>query len=174
MQIIPPESIQSRILVFRDERIILDADLARLYGTTTKRLNEQVKRNQKRFPEGYSFQLTEEEKREVVANCDHLKSLRFSPVCPFAFTEHGALMAATILNTETAIKTSVYIVNAFVQLRGQAGLHKDLAHNLAMLESVVGLHNEKIRSLFGAIRNLMSQRKKPASRIGFQTKTSGR
>ena len=93
------ERIERLILVIRGQRIMLDADLARLYGVSTKRLNEQVKRNRERFPARFMFQLTAEEKAEVVANCDHLQKLKFSPVLPYAFTEHGAIMAATVLNT---------------------------------------------------------------------------
>ncbi len=167
MHIIPVETIRSRILLIREKRVILDADLARLYGTSTKRLNEQVKRNQKRFPEGFLFQLNTEEKQEVVAICDHLKSLKFSPVLPYAFTEHGTLMAATVLNTDLANKTSVYIVQAFVELREQAMSHKDLLHQLNQLEFVVGLHDEKIRSLFKTIRKLVNPVKKRARSIGF-------
>ena len=92
------ERIERLILVIRGQRIMLDADLARLYGVSTKRLNEQVKRNKERFPERFVFRLTSKEKAEVVANCDHLRNLKFSPVLPYAFTEHGAIMAATVLN----------------------------------------------------------------------------
>jgi hypothetical protein len=92
--LIPVEVIEQRILLIRGQRVMLDADLAGLYGTTTKRLNEQVKRNRGRFPEDFMFQLTKKEKAEVVANCDHLAKLKFSPVLPNAFTEHGAIMVA--------------------------------------------------------------------------------
>lgn len=92
-------AIESRILLIRGQKVMLDSDLAKLYGVSTKRLNEQVKRNQKRFPADFMFKLTAKEKAEVVANCDHLSRLRFSPVLPNAFTEHGALMAASVLNT---------------------------------------------------------------------------
>jgi ORF6N domain len=167
MHIVPVETIQTRILFIRGTKVILDQDLARLYGTTTKRLNEQVKRNHKRFPVGFLFQLTAEEKREVVAICDHLKSLKFSSVLPYAFTEHGALMAATVLNTPLAIKVSVYIVQAFIELREKGTLHKDVVYKLNELEFIVGLHDEKIRSLFKTIRNLMTPKKQKAKRIGF-------
>lgn len=171
MQIIPVESIQTRILLIREQKVILDNDLALLYGTPTKRLNEQVKRNKGRFPEGFHFQLTKEEKNEVVAICDHLKSLKFSHALPYAFTEHGTLMAATVLNTPLATKTSIFIVKAFVELRERAATHKDLFQKLNQLEFVVGLHDEKIRSLFKTIRRLMMPRKKNQRAIGFRSKT---
>ena len=98
----PLPDIGTAILTVRGERVILDADLAATYGATTKRLNEQVKRNADRFPPDFSFQLTAEEKAEVVANCDHLARLKFSPVLPRAFTEHGAIMAANVLNSPRA------------------------------------------------------------------------
>src|SRR5690242_7455596 len=91
--------LEKRILSVRSEKVILDLDLAEVYGVTTKRLNEQVKRNAKRFPRDFAFCLKEDEKIQVVANCDHLARLKFSPVLPRAFTEHGAIMAATVLNS---------------------------------------------------------------------------
>lgn len=105
--LVPTEVISSRILSIRGERIMLDADLAELYGVETKRLNEQVRRNRERFPEDFMFQLTAEEKKYVVANCDHLSRLKFSPTLPYAFTEHGAIMAASVLNTLRAVEVSV-------------------------------------------------------------------
>jgi hypothetical protein len=98
--LVPIERVERSILFLRGQKAMLDADLAVLYGVTTKRLNEQVRRNAERFPEDFLFQLTPEEKAEVVAKCDHLAKLKFSPVLPFAFTEHGAIMAASVLNSD--------------------------------------------------------------------------
>jgi len=167
--IIPIGQIEQRILLIRGQRVMLDADLAGLYGTTTKRLNEQVKRNRGRFPEDFMFQLTTKEKAEVVANCDHLAKLKFSPVLPNAFTEHGAIMAASVLNTEKAIQISVYVVRAFVKLREMLSTHKELAHKLAALERKLQNHDESIRSLVVAIRQLMAppEPEPPKKRIGF-------
>ncbi len=86
---------------------MLDSDLAEIYGVTTKRLNEQVKRNKERFPEDFMFQLTTKEKAEVVANCDHLQTLKYSPNMPYAFTEHGAIMLASVLNSAVAVRASL-------------------------------------------------------------------
>jgi hypothetical protein len=148
---------------------MLDADLAGLYGTTTKRLNEQVKRNADRFPEDFMFQLTKTEKAEVVAICDHLAKLKFSPVLPNAFTEHGAIMVATVLNTKRAIQVSLFVVRAFVKLREMLSTHKELAHKLAALERKLQNHDESIRSLVVAIRQLMAppEPEPPKKRIGF-------
>ena len=110
-------TIQQRILLIRGEKVIIDADLADAYGVPTRRLNEQVKRNRERFPEDFMFQLSADEKAEVIANCDHLDKLKFSKALPHAFTEHGAIMVASILNSPKAIEVSVFVVRAFVQLR---------------------------------------------------------
>ena len=167
--LIPVEVIEQRILLIRGQRVMLDADLSGLYGTTTKRLNEQVKRNRGRFPEDFMFQLTTKEKAEVVANCDHLAKLKFSPVLPNAFTEHGAIMVASVLNTKRAIQVSVFVVRAFVKLREMLSTHKELAHKLAMLERKLQNHDESIRSLVVAIRQLMAppEPEPPKKRIGF-------
>lgn len=111
-----PAEIASRILLIRGRKVMIDADLAELYGVATKRLNEQVRRNGDRFAD-YFFQLTAAERSEVVANCDHLARLKFSPALPYAFTEHGALMAASVLNTARAVEVGRYVVQAFVQQR---------------------------------------------------------
>jgi hypothetical protein len=100
--------------------VLVDADLAEFYGVTTKRLNEQVKRNKGRFPEDFAFRLTEEERSELVAKCDYLVKLKYSPTLPHAFTEHGALMAASVLNTPQAVGMSVFVVRAFVMMRQAA------------------------------------------------------
>ena len=97
--IIPDEVVINKIIVLRSRKVMVDKDIAELYGVSTKRLNEQVKRNRKRFPEDFMFQLTHEEKAEVVANCDHLKTLKYSPNLPFVFTEHGAVMLASFFSS---------------------------------------------------------------------------
>jgi hypothetical protein len=128
---------------------MLDADLAELYGVTTKRLNEQVKRNRNRFPEDFMLQLTEEEKIDVVANCDHLKKLRFSPNLPHAFTEHGAIMLASILNSPIAVQASIHVVRAFVRLRQILASNADLARKLDTLERNMTLNSGLFLKLYG-------------------------
>lgn len=150
---------------------MLDADLAALYGVSTKRLNEQVKRNRLRFPRDFMFRLTAGEKAEVVANCDHLQRLKFSPGFPHAFTEHGAIMVASVLNTARAVEVSVYVVRAFVKLREMMSAHKELAGKLNELEKTVETHDEHIRNLFAAIRRLMAQPIKKRPRIGFRAES---
>jgi hypothetical protein len=99
--------IKKSILLVRGEKVIIDADLAEAYGVTTKALNQAIRRNADRFPSDFMFRLTKNEKQEVVTNCDHLNNLKFSPVTPNAFTEHGAIMAASVLNSPKAIEVSV-------------------------------------------------------------------
>lgn len=165
--IIPVEAIERRIFLIRHKKVMLDSDLAQLYGVSTKRLNEQVKRNRKRFPSDFRFQLSEHEKSEVVANCDHLKNLRFSPVLPYAFTEHGAIMLASVLNSFRAIEVSMYVVRAFVNLRETLAMHRTLAQKLSELERRFEKHDEEIQSLFHAIRQLMTPPEPKRGKIGF-------
>ena len=166
------EQAASRILLIRGQRIMLDVDLARLYGVSTKRLNEQVKRNRSRFPADFMFQLTSKEKTKVVAMCDHLQRLKFSATLPYAFTEHGALMLASVLNTPRAVEVSLFIVRAFVKLREKLSTHRTLALKLMELERKIQSHDEHIRSLFDAIRELMKPPEPPRRRIGFHPETS--
>jgi len=166
--IIPVERIENSILLIRGEKVMLDADLAILYGVSTKRLNEQVKRNRDRFPVDFMFQLSENEKAEVVANCDHLKRLKFSPNLPYAFTEHGAIMLATVLNSPVAVQASIQVVRAFVKLRQMLATNKDLAHKLEQLERKIEEHDEEIKAIFNAIRQLMTLPEKPKRKIGFK------
>jgi len=161
-------NIQQRILLIRGEKVIIDADLAEAYGVPTRRLNEQVRRNQERFPDDFMFPLTAEEKAEVVANCDHLEKLKFSKALPLAFTEHGAIMAASVLNSPKAIEVSVFVVRAFVQLREAIAGHKELARKMAQLEKKLGDHDEQIMVLVEAIKQLMDPKPPPKTRrIGF-------
>ena len=146
--------IESRILVIRGHKVMLDADLAELYGVETKRLNEQVRRNIERFPDDFMFQLTANEKAEVVANCDHLAKLKYSPSLPYAFTEHGAIMAASVLNSPIAIEVRVHVVRAFVRMRELVAGHKELAQKLNQLERKVGAHDKAIAEIIIAIRQL--------------------
>lgn len=165
--LIAVEQIGLRILWLRGERVMLDADLAEIYGVTTRQLNQQVKRNRERFPADFMFALSELETREVITNCDHLRHLKFSRVPPHAFTEHGAIMLASVLNSSQAITTSVQVVRAFVKLREMLSTHKELAGKLEELEKK---YDAQFKVVFDAIRALM-QPPKPAKkkgRIGFQ------
>lgn len=168
LSVLPVERVTEVILTLRGRKVIVDADLARLYGVTTKRLNEQVKRNADRFPTDFMFELTSDEKEEVVAICDHLSQLRFSHTLPHAFTEHGALMAANVLSSSQAIQCSILVVRAFVRMRELLASHTELGAKMDQLEARLDQHDDEIRAIIEAIRQLASS---PYSeehrRIGF-------
>ena len=172
--------IESRIVVLRGLRLMIDADLALLYGVTTKRLNEQVKRNADRFPGDFMFQLSAAEKAEVVANCDHLQKLKFSKVLPYAFTEHGAIQAANVLASTQAVEMGIYVVRAFVQLREALSTNAEVSKRLAELEmkteSLALSHDTfsrntrlQLRQLLDAVRELTTPPDPPKRPIGFVT-----
>lgn len=166
------EHITRTILLLRGQRVILDAELAALYGVTTKRLNEQVKRNAARFPEDFLFQLTAEEAAVLRSQFATSKAPRKdgrggARYRPFAFTEHGAIMAATILNSPRAVETSLYVVRAFVQLRELLASNAELARKLAELERKLKGHDEAITAILSAIRELMNPPAPKRRGIGF-------
>ena len=172
--------IEGRIQVIRGLRVLIDVDLATLYGVPTKRLNEQVKRNRERFPADFLFQLTAVEKAVVVANCDHLAKLKFSKVLPYAFTEHGAIQAANVLASAQAVEMGIYVVRAFVHLRDALSTNADVAKRLAELEmkteSLELSHDTfsrntrlQLRQLLDAVRELTTPPDPPKRPIGFVT-----
>ena len=164
-------TIQHRILLIRGEKVIVDADLAEFYGISTKVLNQAVRRNRNRFPEDFMFQLNKNEKMEVVTNCDHLERLKYSPVNPLVFTEHGALMAASILNSTRAVEVSLYIIRAFVALRRAVSEHKELSRKMAQLERKLSDHDDQIIAIIKAIKELAGPKSVPKKRrIGFHSK----
>ena len=162
--LVPVEVIEGKILLIRGQKVMVDADLAELYGVPTKVLNQAVKRNKKRFPIDFMFQLTQEEKYKVVTNCDHLKKLKFSPTLPYAFTEHGAIMLATILSSPIAVQASIQVVRAFVKLREMLTAHKDLARKLDKMEKK---YDSQFKVVFDAIRQLMAPSEPKSRKIGF-------
>jgi hypothetical protein len=166
---IPDEVIMSKIILIRGQKVMISNDLAELYGVTTKRLNEQVKRNIKRFPGRFMFQLTEKEKEKVVAICDHLQNLKYSPYLPYAFTEHGSVMLANVLNSERAIEASIRIVEIYIKMRELVLTHKDILLKLEQLEKRVGKQDENIAMIFQYLRNFIVIHEKPRKAIGFKT-----
>ncbi len=164
---IPDARINRGILFVRGQKVMLDSDLAEIYGVKTKRLNEQVKRNINRFPSDFMFQLSDEEKQEVVAKCDHLSRIKFSTTNPYAFTDHGTIMLASILNTPLAIQTSVLIVRAFVKLREILSTHSELAKKLTELEAK---YDRQFKVVFQALRELMQNDSNQTERtsIGYK------
>jgi hypothetical protein len=168
--IIPIALVERKILLIRGQRVMIDSDLAELYGVNTKVLNQAVKRNANRFPEDFMFQLTEEEKAEVVTICDHLKKQKYSSFLPYAFREHGAIMLASVLNSPRAVQMSIYVIRAFVRLREVLSTHKELMAKLMELENRIEKHDGHIQTLFTAIRQLMELPEKPKREIGFRIK----
>jgi hypothetical protein len=182
--------IESRILVVREHKVIIDADLAALYDVPTKALNQAVKRNAERFPADFMFQLSAAEKTEVVTSCDHLQKLKFSKALPYAFTEHGAIQAANVLASARAVEMGIYVVRAFVRLKQASASYAELAKRLAELEdktAALAMSHDtfsrntrnELRQVFDALRELMTPPDPPKRPIGFVTpedkgkKTSG-
>jgi hypothetical protein len=169
--LVPAEQIQSHILVIRGLRVMLDADLARLYGVTPKRLNEQVKRNLRRFPDDFMFQLTREEAEAVrrsrsqnatLKRGQHIKHL------PYAFTEHGTIQAANVIKSTAAELMGIAVVRAFARLRQMLVNHKALATKLAELEARIGAHDEQLAALVDVVRQLaMPEATAHTRKIGF-------
>jgi len=166
--LVPVERVERSILILRGEKVILDADLADLYGVTTKRLNEQVRRNRSRFPEDFMFQLTKAEFALLRSHCATSNPERGGRRhLPLVFTEHGALMAANVLSSPRAIAASVTVVRAFVRLRQLLSAHADLRRKLEELEQK---YDAQFQEVFVAIRALMASPDPPTKgRIGFQT-----
>ncbi len=176
------QSIYLAIAVLRGQRVILDRDLAELYGVETKRFNEQVKRNAARFPADFMFQLTAEESDSLRSQIATLKTGRgkHRKYLPYVFTEHGAIMAAMVQGSPRAVEVSVYVVRAFVRLREAAVLHKDLAERLSSLEekteALAMSHDtfsrnarNQLRQVFDALRELTVPPNPPKRPIGFVT-----
>jgi hypothetical protein len=164
---VAPESVALRILLIRGHKVMIDADLAELYGVPTKALNQAVRRNLDRFPSDFMFQLTAEEKQEVVTNCDHLAKLKFSSSQPNAFTEHGALMLGNVLKSSRAVEISLLVVRTFVQIREMLSTHKEFATKLEELERKISSHDQAIAGLIDAIRQLMQAPIGTSRPIGF-------
>jgi phage regulator Rha-like protein len=165
--IISLETIEQKIFLIRGHKVMIDRDIARLYGVETKYLNRQVRRNIERFPEEFMFNLTREEKDELVTICHRFKTMKHSSTLPYAFTEHGVAMLASVLKSEKAVKISIVIIKAFVRLRRFIATHKELAHKLSELERKIAKHDEDIQAIFYAIKQLMTPFEKPKRKIGF-------
>ena len=147
------QHIENRIFTIRGKQVMFDRDLAEMYQVEVKRLNEQVKRNIDRFPETFRFQLNSQEKDELVANCDRFESLKHSAVNPYAFTEQGVAMLSAVLRSDIAVKVSIQIMNAFVELRKLVG-QETLQHlRLSSIENKLIEHDQKFNKLFSALEN---------------------
>jgi ORF6N domain len=167
--VVVARKVDSKIFVLRGQRVILDTDLAELYGVQVRQLNQQAKRNAKRFPPAFRFQLSTRElrilKSQNVISSEGHGGARYRP---YAFTEHGAIMAATVLNSERAIEMSVFVVLAFVRMRRAIAGNRNILTKLAELEQRLKSHDADIQDLMNAIRELMSPEEPNRRRIGFE------
>ena len=161
--------VESRILIVRRQRVILDSDLAELYGVTVKRLNQQVNRNQERFPADFMFQLTSTEDKALRLQIATSKKGRGGRrYLPYAFTEHGAIMAATVLNSARAVEMSVFVVRAFVRMREMLAKNRQLAAKINELDRRLETHDTTIQDIIEAIKELMVPQGPSKRKIGFQ------
>jgi len=165
-ELIPEERIESKIFLIRGQKVMIDSDLAQLYGIKTKNLNKAISRNPRRFPDDFMFQLTIQE----------YENLRFQfgtskrggrRYLPYAFTEQGVAMLSSVLNSERAILVNIAIMRAFVKLKQYLSTHKEVSRKLKELEQRIEGHDKEIKSIFNAIHKLMEPEKKSIKRIGF-------
>lgn len=166
--LIAPEKIENNILLIRGKRVMLDKDLAELYGVETKRLKEQVRRNKDRFPEDFMFQLNKEEVYSLRSQFATLKQGQHFKYFPYAFTEQGVAMLSSVLHSKRAIQVNIQIMRIFTKLREIIARNKEIEQRLSQLENKTGKHDKEIQSIFEAIRQLiLPQTVKPKRKIGF-------
>jgi hypothetical protein len=173
LQDLKEENIATKIFLIRGERVMLDSDLADIYGVTTSRLNEQVKRNFKRFPPDFMFELNQEEYQNLISQfATSSWGGRRKP--PKVFTEHGAIMLASVLNSETAVEASIFVVRAFIKLREFVLMSKEISKKLEEFESKTDKkldeHDKMFQVVFDTLKKVLIQEAKPKNPIGFITK----
>lgn len=162
--LVPIERIETKILLIRGQKVMMDRDLAELYGVPTKRLNEQVKRNIYRFPPDFMFRLSGQEKNELVANCDRFKPLKHSSSLPLAFTEQGVAMLSSILNSKIAIIVNIQIMRAFTKLRQILSTHKALREKIEEMEKK---YDSQFKVVFDVIKKMLERKEQKPKKIGF-------
>ena len=164
------DNVEGAIYLIRGQRVMLDSDLAAIYKVKTKRLNEQLRRNHNRFPKDFAFQLTTEEFRNLRPQFATSKGQGGRRYFPWVFTEHGAIMLASVLNSDIAVQASVRVVRAFVRLREMVAANAQLAAKLEELERRLDSHDEAIVDLFAALKRLLEPEPKPKREIGFHAR----
>ena len=147
---------------------MLDFDLAKLYGVATMVLNQQVKRNMRRFPDDFMFKLNESEKKDVITNCDNMTRLKFSHHLPNAFTEHGVAMLSSVLKSDRAVEMNILVIRVFIKLREILASNKELAHKIEELERAERTHAFHINKLYKLLGKLISEPEKPKRPMGFE------
>jgi len=165
--LIPLERIEKKIYLIRNQKVMIDEDLAKLYNVTTKRLNEQVKRNYDRFPQDFIFRFTKSEYDSLRSQIATSKRKGGRRYLPYAFTEQGVAMLSSVLNSKQAIKVNIQIMRAFVKLREILSTHKELAQKLKELELKIDSHDQQIQSIFDVINQLIAPPEIPKKKIGF-------
>ncbi|MDO9513736.1 MAG: ORF6N domain-containing protein [Elusimicrobiota bacterium] len=159
--LVPVEIIASKIFLIRGQKVMIDRDLAELYGVSTKALNQAVKRNVERFPEDFMVQLTNKEKKELVTNCDRLGLLKYSSINPYAFTQEGVAMLSSVLRSKRAVQVNIGIMRAFVRIREYLATHEGVLKKLEQ-------HDRQIKTIFGVINKLLLPPKtKRTGKMGF-------
>ena len=171
ISIIPIEKIITNIFLIRNEKVILDSNLAELYGVETRVLKQAVRRNIERFPEDFMFQLKKKEWNKLITDCDKLGNIKYSPSLPFVFTEQGVAMLSSVLKSKQAIDVNVTIIRAFVQLRKTLDSSKKISQKIKELESATNKrlkeHDNQISIIFEAIKQLIKEEEKPKRKIGY-------
>ena len=165
--LVPIEVIERKILLIRGHKVMLSTDLAGLYGVETRALNQAVKRNINRFPDDFMFQLNESEAEQLVSQNVIPHKKYFGGSLPYAFTEQGVAMLSSVLNSERAVQVNIAIMRAFVKLRQMLSTNKELAQKLVQLERKIENHDEEIKLIFDAIRQLMVSPEPKRKKIGF-------
>lgn len=169
--IVPAARIQQCILLLRGDKVMLDRDLARLYGVETRVLNQAVKRNIERFPGDFMFKLDKAEVEKVITNCDNLADLKFSPSTPYAFTEQGIAMLSSVLRSKRAVEVNIAIMRTFVQLR------KILANNALLrkkIESLEKKYDEQFQQVFAVLQTMIAEAPTAKPQIGYHTEAKGK
>jgi len=167
-QLVPDEMVMSKIYMLREQRVMLDKDLAELYGIMPIRLREQVKRNIERFPERFMFQLSENEVDVMVSHFAIPSKQSLGGSLPYVFTEHGVLMLANVLRSKTAIAVSIRIIEIFVKMREMLSTQTEVLLKLELLETQVAGHDEHIQVIFAHLKELLNPPEKPRPRVGFR------
>jgi len=162
--LIPLELIERRIFVLRGEKVLVDRHLAEMYGIETRVFNQAVKRNLERFPSEFMFQVTKEERDQVITVCDDLPPLKYARTTPYVFTEYGVAMLSSILKSKRAIQVNIEIIKAFVQLRNMMISHKNMKKKIEEMEAK---YDEQFQVVFQALRQLLDEEEKPKRKIGF-------
>ena len=167
--LVPDEVVMNKIYLIRDEKVMLDRDLAELYAVETKQLKRAVRRNEKRFPEDFMFELTREEFDHLRSQID-TSSWGGTRYAPMAFTEQGVAMLSSVLNSDRAVQVNIQIIRIFTKLRKMILTHKDLLIKVTELEAKISNQGKSIKQIFAYLKELIQEKDEPRERIGFKTK----